>query len=249
MARKKALVILPTYNEFENLKPMVEQILSCNRDYDFFDINLVIVDDNSPDGTGKLADDIARTHKNVSVIHRSAKLGLGSAHAEGFRYGVKGNFDYIITMDADFSHDPKYLPALVMFMAYNDLVIGSRYVPGGEVASCKLSRRIFSGCANAYIITLLGIKARDCTAGFRCYKRELLLKLDLDRNYSKRYSYLVEMLYRSQRVGAKIGEVPIIFKNREQGFTKFCTREIFMSLRTVSHFALDRFGIIKQKSL
>ncbi len=246
MKTKRALVTVPTYNECKNITELVEQTMRCN-DNPNLSIDLVIVDDNSPDGTGQIADGIAMKNKRVHVIRRSGKLGIGSAHLEGLKFGLKNGYDYLITMDADFSHNPKYIPRLIVFMDDQDVVIGSRYIPGGGVENCKLSRKIVSKLANTYIKTMLGFNVMDCTAGFRCYRRELLEKLDLNKYYAPGYSSLVEMLYRCKRVDAKIGEIPINFKNRVLGETKLSNHEIVKSFITVIHFALDRFGIVKQK--
>lgn len=246
MAVKKALVIIPTYNECENIRELVEQTVLSGRNKNF-SVDLVIVDDNSPDGTGKIADELSKKNNAIRVIHRPGKLGIGSAHLEGLKFGIEKGYDYLITMDADFSHNPKYVPRLIVFMDDQDVVIGSRYVPGGGVENCKLSRRIISRLANRYIKTMLGFKVMDCTAGFRCYRRELLEKLDLDRYYASGYSSLVEMLYRCKRVNARVGEIPIYFKNRVLGKTKLSEHEMVKSFFTVLHFSLDRFGIVKQK--
>src|SRR3989339_1444641 len=191
---KSLLVVLPTYNEYDNLGPMVNQVLSCNKGYDF-SVDMVVIDDNSPDGTGKLADELAAVRENLFVVHREGKLGLGTAYIAGFKFGLSKGYDYVMTMDADFSHDPKYIPNLVAMMGQKDLVIGSRYVPGGRTVNWCLKRKVISRCANNYAKLFLGLKANDCTAGFRCYRRELLEKIDIDKVYSSGYSFLVEMLY------------------------------------------------------
>lgn len=238
--------MLPTYNEYENLQSMVEQVFSCNNGKDFA-VDMAIVDDNSPDGTGKLADDLCNQHENLYVIHREGKLGLGSAYIAGFKFGIERNYDYVLTMDADFSHDPKYIPDLVCMMHNHDLLIGSRYVNGGGTVNWVLKRKVISRCANTYAKFFLGLKANDCTAGFRCYRRELLSKINFDSVYSSGYSFLVEMLYRCQRAGARVGESPIIFKDRVKGETKISPAEMKKALWTVLWFSLDRFGIRKQK--
>lgn len=246
MDNKSLLVVLPTYNEYDNLKPMVEQVLSCNNGHDF-SVSMVVVDDNSPDGTGRLADELKSANENLFVIHREGKLGLGTAYIAGYKFGINNGYDYVMTMDADFSHDPKYIPDLVALMENKDLVIGSRYVPGGGIVNWDLKRRIISKGANTYAKLFLGIEANDCTAGFRCYRRELLSKIDLDKVYSSGYSFLIEMLYRCKRAGARVGESPIIFKDRVHGETKISRAEMKKALWTVLRFSLDRFGIAKQK--
>lgn len=246
MRNKNLLVVLPTYNEYENLKLMVQQVLSCNRGHDF-NVSMVVVDDNSPDGTGNLADELAKEYGNLFVVHREGKLGLGTAYVCGFKFGIEKGYDYIMTMDADFSHDPKYIPDIVRKMQDNDFVIGSRYVSGGGTVNWSLKRKVISRGANTYARVFLGLGINDCTSGFRCYKRELLSKIDLSQVYSSGYSFLVEMLYRCKRAGATIGESPIIFKDRVYGETKISREEMKKALKTVLFFALDRFGISKQK--
>lgn len=228
-------VVIPTYNERENIEVLVDTIMALP-----LSIGAVIVDDNSPDGTGDIADSLAARHAAVSVVHRPAKLGLGTAHIAGMRQALTSGADLIATMDADFSHHPRFLPALVAAMASADLAIGSRYVPGGGTAQCTLPRKALSRGANAFARLMLGLPAHDCTAGFRCYRRRLLEQMPLDRIFSNGYSFLVEMLYYCQRAGARVAEVPILFENRRQGTSKISRREIASAIYTVLRLAVSR---------
>ena len=233
----KTSVIVPTYNEKENIESLATQVLALH-----IEPNLIIVDDNSPDGTGDIADQLATDHPGrVHVIHRTGKLGLGTAYIAGFHYAIQMQRDLIITMDADFSHPPERIPALVeKAQAGYDLVIGSRYVPGGKAVECTLPRKMLSWGANAFARTLLGLKSHDTTAGFRCYHRPVLESIALDEIFSNGYSFLMELLYKIQRKGWKIGEVPIIFHNRQQGVSKISRNEIYKALYTVLRLAQSR---------
>ena len=228
-------VVIPTYNERENIALLVEAILALP-----LPMGVIIVDDNSPDGTGQLADSLASAHQAVSVAHRPAKLGLGTAHIAGMKQALALGADLIVTMDADFSHHPRYIPALVAAMQSCDLCIGSRYVPGGGTLSCAWPRRVLSQGANAFARLMLGLAAHDCTAGFRCYRRQVLEKAPLDSIFSNGYSFLIEMLYHCQHLGARIGEVPIVFENRRRGQSKISRREILNALYTVVRLATAR---------
>lgn len=230
-------VIVPTYNEKENLEPLVRRLLAQP-----LDLGVVVVDDNSPDGTGEIADRLAAEHPGrVDVVHRAGKLGLGTAYVAGFHHALHDGATFIITMDADFSHPPEKIPELVAKAQEGyDLVIGSRYVPGGHAVECTLPRKMLSWGANAFARTLLGLKAHDTTAGFRCYRREVLASIALDEIFSNGYSFLMEMLYKVQRAGWRVGEVPIVFHNRQQGVSKISRNEIYKALYTVLRLFRDR---------
>jgi dolichol-phosphate mannosyltransferase len=231
-------IIIPTYNEKENLEPLVQRLLALP-----INLGVIIVDDNSPDGTGEIADRLAANHnEHVQVLHRSGKLGLGTAYVAGFRQAIADGSDFIVTMDADFSHPPERIPELVA-KARNgyDLVIGSRYVPGGRAVECTLPRKILSWGANVFFArTLLNLQARDATAGFRCYRRQVLESLALDQILSNGYSFLIELLYRAQRAGWRVGEMPIVFHNRQQGVSKISRSEIYKALYTVFRLFSER---------
>ena len=231
------VVIVPTYNERENIEPLVCQLLELP-----VGVRVIVVDDNSPDGTGELADGLAaESGGRVAVIHRPGKLGLGTAYIAGFRRAMEEGADYVITMDADFSHNPRYIPAMVEKAEQGyDLVIGSRYVPGGGTRNCTWPRILLSWGANGFARALLGLRARDATAGFRCYRREVLESVGLEEIRSSGYSFLIEMLYRVQRRGWRVGEVPILFDNRRLGKSKISRTEILRALQTVLRLAWAR---------
>ncbi len=225
----QALAIVPTYNERENLARLVASLRGQPGN-----IHVLIVDDNSPDGTGAIADAIAAGDSGVHVLHRAGKQGLGTAYRAGFHYGLEQGFAYLCTMDADFSHNPESLPALIEKAASGyDLVIGSRYVPGGAVVGSPPLRKFISYAANSLAHTILGVAAHDCTAGFRCYRRVVLETIDLDSIFSSGYSFLIEMAFYCQRAGFRIGEVPITFVNRTEGASKINRREIYKAFYTL----------------
>lgn len=229
----RAHVIVPTYNEIDNLQPLVEQLLGLQAG-----LGVIVIDDNSPDGTGRLADELAAAHGAVQVIHRPGKLGLGTAYRVGFVRALELGTPLVLTMDADFSHDPRYIPAMLAKAAECDLVIGSRYVRGGGAEGCTLPRIALSRGANLFARALLGLEASDCTAGFRCYRRAVLERIDLDRILSEGYSFLIEMLYRVQQAGFRVGEVPITFANRRRGASKISRREVVRAMGTVLRLRL-----------
>lgn len=237
-------VIIPTYNERENITELVTRILALD-----IGARVIIVDDNSPDGTGDIAEELARQNPRVDVIHRPGKLGLGAAYVAGFKQGLAAGADRLITMDADFSHDPAYIPALVALADHFHITIGSRYVPQGGVHNWELRRRFLSWGANAFARTLLGLQANDCTAGFRCYHREVLENIDLDHIFSNGYSFLVELLFRCQRRGFTVGEIPIIFANRTRGQSKISQREIYKAMYTVIRLFASRLIRRRQVSV
>lgn len=235
----KATVIVPTYNEKENIEALVTQLLALPTG-----VHVTVVDDASPDGTGAIADRLAEEHPGrVSVIHRAGKLGLGTAYIAGFHRALGEGADLILTMDADFSHNPNYIPAMVEKIEQGfDLVIGSRYVSGGGTVGCTLDRKLLSWGANAFARTLLGLHARDTTAGFRCYRRAVLESIALDEIKASGYSFLIEMIYRVQRKGWRVGEVPITFENRRLGTSKISQKEIVKAIRTVLRMARARLN-------
>jgi len=191
------LLIVPTYNEAENIEILVQQLRALPGD-----IHVLIVDDNSPDGTGQLVDAMARQDSGVQVLHRPGKLGLGSAYKAGFKTGLRQGYTFLCTMDADFSHDPALLPQLLAKASLGyDLVIGSRYVPGGKIVGSTSTRQFISYSANWLAHLLLGVTARDCTAGFRCYRYQVLETINLDAIFSSGYSFLIEMAFHCQQAG------------------------------------------------
>jgi len=228
-------VVLPTYNEAENISRLVPELMALP-----VDLNVVVVDDNSPDDTGQLAEDLAvRYPQRMFVMHRSAKLGLGTAYLTGYKCAFGMGADFILTMDADFSHPPKDIPAMVARAAQADVVIGSRYVAGGAMISLW-QRRLLSRLANALACWLLGLQARDVTAGFRLYRRAVLESVPLDRIFSSGYSFLIEMLYLVQQRGWRVAEVPITYRDRVSGQSKISQNEIFKALYTVARLTFRR---------
>jgi len=230
-------VIVPTYNEADNLDDLLTQLLELP-----VSLGVIVVDDNSPDGTGALADNWATACPDrVHVIHRPAKMGLGTAYIAGFKKGLdKLNSTRIMTMDADFSHNPRFIPDMIMMSEQKHVVIGSRYVPGGGSRHCTWKRVMLSRIANLVARTALGLQAKDATAGFRLYRREVLASIPLDEIFSNGYSFLVEMLFLCQRRGWRIGEVPIIFEDRRKGKTKISRNEVFRAQYTILRLFLRR---------
>lgn len=228
-------VIVPTYNERDNIDTLIANLLALP-----VGLGMIVVDDNSPDGTGQAAEAWAARENRVQVIHRAGKLGLGTAYIAGFRRALANGFDRIMTMDADFSHHPRYIPALIDLSHECDVVIGSRYVPGGGTLHCTLKRRALSRGANAFARLMLGLRASDCTAGFRCYRREVFASIDLDTLISNGYSFLIEVLYRAQRKGWTIGEVPIVFEDRRFGASKISRQEVYRAMVTVLRLSASR---------
>ncbi len=228
-------IVIPTYNESENIVALVNGILDLG-----LDTSLIIVDDNSPDGTGRLADELARKHARVQVIHRPAKLGLGSAHIAGMKAALDADAPYVVTMDADFSHHPRYLPDVVDSLDEFDVVIGSRYVAGGGTTHCTVPRRALSRGANLFARSVLSLQAGDATAGFRGYRQAVLRSIPLDEIVSDGYSFLIEMLYRCERHGWRVGEVPILFENRQRGASKISKSEIVKAWQTVARLGWER---------
>ena len=220
-----ALVVCPTYNERDNLPLLVRGVMA----HDGF--RLLIVDDGSPDGTGAIADSLAAEHPGrIEVMHRTGARGLGRSYVDGLRHALKTDASLIFQMDADLSHNPEYLPALAAGAADHDVVIGSRYLNGVSVVNWPLRRIFLSTFANRYIRFVTGLTPTDCTSGFRCWRREALARIPLDRVASAGYAFLVEMLYRAAENGSRIGEVPIIFVERRQGQSKVSRAVLLESL-------------------
>ncbi len=237
MIQADTVVIVPTYNEADNINDLVSQLLSLP-----VNIGILVVDDNSPDGTGDIADEWAARHpQQVHVVHRAGKLGLGTAYIAGFNTAlVDLDAQRVMTMDADFSHNPRYIPAMIELSNSKDVVIGSRYVSGGGSENCTWKRIWLSKIANFIARTLLGLQARDTTAGFRLYHKRVLESIPLDQVFSSGYSFLVEMLFMCQRRGWQVGEVPIVFEDRRKGTTKISRQEVFKAQYTVFRLFLRR---------
>jgi dolichol-phosphate mannosyltransferase len=227
MTAARVLVIVPTYNERENLPILASELLREP------DVRVLIVDDQSPDGTGAVADGLARANPGrVDVLHRSGQRGLGRSYIDGIAWGLRKPVDLICQMDADLSHDPRHLPALITAASHADVVIGSRYVPGGAIVNWPKRRQVLSRLANVYIRQITRLSARDCTSGYRCWRRQALATMPLDRFISDGYSFLVEMLFVAAGQGSRIAEVPITFVERRQGESKLSRAVLLESALT-----------------
>ena len=226
---KKTAIIVPTYNEADNIGPLIDELLALN-----IPGYVVVVDDNSPDGTWKVVEDKAALDSRIVLIKRKAKLGLGTAYIAGFnRFLSDETIELFITMDADFSHNPKFIPSMIKGSANADIVIGSRYIPGGKTVDFAWYRRMISRSANFFAKSLLKLTPNDCTAGFRCYRRDVLEKIDLTTIFSHGYSFLVEMLYRCTCSNFKVGEVPITYLARAHGLLKISMEEAVNTALTI----------------
>jgi dolichol-phosphate mannosyltransferase len=234
------LVIIPTYNERENLPMVVGRIL------DDTPYRILVVDDQSPDGTGAVADDLARhCPGRLHVMHRTGRRGLSLSYLDGFRWALATDADLICQMDADLSHDPKYLPDLVAAASRYDLVLGSRYMSGISVVNWPLRRILLSWFANNYVRTITGLTAADSTSGFRCWRRDMLAKLDLTRFVSQRYAFTVETAFEVAHMGGTVGEVPIIFAERRVGASKMSGRVLLESMLMPWRLVWRRRGRLK----
>ena len=226
----KTLVTVATYNEMENLPPLAEEVF-CRLP----EAHLLVIDDNSPDGTGRWCDEQAEREPRLRCLHRAGKLGLGTATIAGMKYGIEHGYRYVLNMDADFSHHPRYLQAIEAGMdpadgPAVDVMIGSRYVPGGGVEGWPLKRRLMSKGVNLYARSLLGLRPRDCSGAYRCYRVALLEKLDFAAVRSRGYSFQEEVLWHLKRLGARFGETPIVFADRTRGSSKINSKEAYAAL-------------------
>jgi dolichol-phosphate mannosyltransferase len=216
---QRALVIFPTYNEKENIEKIVHAVLPMDSR-----INVLIVDDNSPDGTGEIADKLSAQESKVHVLHRAKKEGLGRAYLAGFKWAIEQKYDYIFEMDADFSHGPEYLKDFLKEIQTHDLVIGSRYISGVNVINWPMSRLLLSFFANKYTGFITGLPLRDATGGYKCFRREVLEAINLDEVQSSGYSFQIEMSIRAWKKGFRLKEIPIIFYDRVAGSSKMSKR-------------------------
>jgi dolichol-phosphate mannosyltransferase len=227
------LVTIPTYNEMDNLPRLVEEVFQCLPGAD-----ILVIDDHSPDGTGQWCDQQRARRPRLFCLHRAGKLGLGTATIAGMKYAIEHGYRYVLNMDADFSHQPKYLPAILAGMEPaqsepRDVMIGSRYVPGGGVEGWPLRRQLMSRAVNLYARTLLGLRPKDCSGAYRCYRVAMLAKLDFDAIRSRGYSFQEEILWRLKRLGARFGETPITFIDRRLGTSKIDSGEALAALRII----------------
>jgi dolichol-phosphate mannosyltransferase len=220
----RALLIIPTYNEKDNIARIIAAVLAQQPNCGDVELSVLVVDDNSPDGTADVVREIQQPQKfgseRVRLLCRMGKMGLGTAYVAGFKYGLQEGFDYVFEMDADFSHDPTEIPNFLREIKSYDLVIGSRYVSGANVANWPLRRLLLSYYANLYARTVTGIKVKDATGGFKCFRRKVLEAIDLDDIRSNGYAFQIEMNFRAWRKGFSIKEIPIVFVDRHAGTSK-----------------------------
>jgi dolichol-phosphate mannosyltransferase len=230
----KATVVVPTYNERKNIEELVPKVLSS-----LPDVEILIVDDGSPDGTGEFADALSRDDPRVHVLHRPSKMGLGSAYVQGFKHALGTDTDLIIQMDADFSHDPDVIPKLVEWAASYDVVLGSRYITGANVVNWPLSRLFLSYFANVYTHLVTGLPLRDSTGGFKCFHRRVVESIGLDTIRSDGYSFQIEVNFRCWRKGFSMVEIPIVFVDRHSGTSKMSRRIVWEAMWLVWRLRLE----------
>ena len=228
----KTYVIIPTYNEAENIEALLREILALK----IPDLRVAVVDDNSPDGTGEIVERLAKENSIIKIIHRYQNRGRGSAGIDGFKYALQEGAEYIIEMDADFSHHPRYIPAFIEKIRDYDLVLGSRFIPGGKDADRGFLRRMTTFFARLYIQLMLGIKVKDITSGYRCFRRPVLQAIDLDHLISTGPSIVSEILYQVALKNYRIYEIPIIFEDRKKGKTKLNLWTLLKTLYMVYRF-------------
>ena len=212
---EKSLVIIPTYNELDNIRKLIPDIMNG---YD--NLDLLIVDDNSPDGTGGYIEDLAKINKRVKLISREKKMGLGTAYIEGFKYALQNHYDYIFEMDADYSHDPSEIENFLTTIRERDLIIGSRYLTGVNVINWPMRRLMMSYFANLYTRIITGLPIHDATSGYKCFRRKVLEAINLDKVSSNGYAFQIEMTYKAWKKGFRVGEISIIFVDRVKGTSK-----------------------------
>lgn len=229
----RALIIMPTYNEADNIRPILEEIFKLHSDKE---LEVLVVDDASPDGTGQIAEEYKKSQPKVHILHRSGKLGLGKAYVAGFRWGLEKDYDVFIMMDADFSHHPKYLTQMLETLNEADVAIGSRYVPTGGTVNWGITRKIISRGGSLYARTILGIGLRDCTGGFNGWKRKVLETLGLDTMETTGYSFHIELKHRALVGGFKVKEFPIIFEDRQVGKSKMSSHIFIEAMKQVWKF-------------
>jgi dolichol-phosphate mannosyltransferase len=236
----KALVVIPTYNEKENLVPLLKQVFAQG-----LPVEVLIIDDNSPDGTGAIADELSAGDSRVHVMHRAGKMGLGSAYVAGFRYALERDYEAVFEMDADFSHNPDSLGEFLRELEEADLVVGSRYLRGVTVVNWPISRLILSYSANVYSRVITGSPIKDLTGGFKCFRRRVLEAIDLSRVKSDGYAFQIEMNYKAWRKGFRIKEIPILFVDRSIGESKMSRRIVWEAAWLVWRLRiLDLFGAL-----
>ena len=231
----KTLITLCTYNEIENLKGLIPELLSLVPD-----ATVLVIDDNSPDGTGRLVDEMNAADPRIQALHRPGKLGLGTATLAGFRYAIEHRFDFVVNLDADFSHNPKYIPTMIAAMSNSDVAIGSRYMPGGGVAGWTRGRKLMSQMINVWAKIFLGLSTADNSGSFRCYRVAKLAEVDWSLTIAKGYAFQEEVLYRCRAVGCRMCEIPIIFEDRRYGVTKINFGECVKAVWVIFWLGVER---------
>ncbi|MBM3263558.1 MAG: polyprenol monophosphomannose synthase [candidate division Zixibacteria bacterium] len=229
------VIVIPTYNERENIQQLIPMLLDLDSSF-----RILVVDDGSPDGTGEIVDDMAARNPRIHILHRSGKLGLGTAYIAGFKYALQQDVDAIVEMDADFSHDPKMIPVFLETLENYDVVIGSRYINGANVVNWPMSRLLLSYCAGIYTRLVTGMKIMDVTGGFKCFRKSALSQIELDRVRSDGYAFQIEMNYRCICKGLTVKEVPIVFVDRHSGTSKMSRRIIYEAVWMVWWLRLQR---------
>jgi len=241
MENKKILIIIPTYNELENLPKLIPEVLSKNEN-----IDVLIVDDNSPDGTADFVQNEAKNNLRIKLIKREKKMGLGTAYIAGFQFALENNYDYIFEMDADFSHNPKMIPKFLKEIKKYDLVLGSRYKEGVNVANWPMSRLMLSMFANIYSRVITGLPVHDATGGYKCFRREVLEAINLDAVKSNGYAFQIEMTFKAWKKGFKIKELSIIFIDRVKGTSKMSRKIVREAIVMVWKLRIwSMFGLLK----
>jgi len=231
----KTLVVVPTYNERRNIEELIPRVLGQSPE-----IDMLVVDDGSPDGTGEYVDGVAAENPRVSALHRPGKMGLGSAYVHAFKHALTTDAELVIQMDADFSHDPDVIPRLMDEARTHDVVLGSRYITGANVVNWPVQRLLLSYFANVYTRIIAGLPLRDSTGGFKCFRRRVLAEIDLDAIRSDGYSFQIEVNFRSWRKGFSIVEIPIVFVDRHSGTSKMSRRIVWEAMWLVWRLRLER---------
>ncbi len=238
---KKTIIITPTYNEIDNIKNLIPLLKEL-----YPDIHILVVDDNSPDGTGTYVKGLSEKDEKIHIIQRAGKMGLGTAYVEGFKYAIKNEFDLAVQMDADFSHDPKIIKEFLVKAEEFDLIIGSRYICGVNVINWPMKRLLLSYFANKYTKVITGLPVQDATGGFKCFHRKVLESINLDNIHSNGYSFQIEMNFKAWKKGFKLKEIPIVFMDRIEGTSKMSKNIVYEAVFMVWKLRLRSiFGLLK----
>ena len=235
MKAEQGAMLIPTYEERENIGGLIDKIRDISQE-----LTIIVIDDNSPDNTEEVVRQKQKVFKNLHLISREKKLGLGAAYIHGMKEAISMGFDFIITMDSDFSHDPEVIPDMILALQNSDAVVGSRYVKGGGIKNWPVHRKLMSAAANLLLRLILKTRVKDSTSGYRCIRTKLLKKISYSAIRSQGYSFLYEMLYKMRQAGARITEIPIIFIDRKFGFTKISKTEIYKALLSMFRLRFSR---------